>query len=193
MQSWDLGFSGPKENPSLGDRANSLRGDCCLKRRAEVNSISERLYYENVIRELGDSSEILYLSVANAALAHLPYLIALDHQSRQSPHKHFDWVYHTNSIYPSSQSLDSSAKTAPGTSHRCDRGPLTESATPENCNHCHIQGNILGLGTSLKYQIITYNMIQYTRNRVKHEEMVKSPALAGRWSWRCAEQHRWRT
>ncbi|BDA50747.1 Sn1-specific diacylglycerol lipase alpha [Coccomyxa sp. Obi] len=50
--------------------------------RAEVNSISERLYYENVIRELGDSSEILYLSVANAALAHLPYLIALDHQSR---------------------------------------------------------------------------------------------------------------
>ncbi len=51
--------------------------------RAEVNSISERLYYENVIRELGDSSEILYLSVANAALAHLPYLIALDHQSRQ--------------------------------------------------------------------------------------------------------------
>lgn len=52
--------------------------------RADVNSLAERLYYENVIRELGDSSEIIYLSVANAALAHLPYLIALDHQSRHS-------------------------------------------------------------------------------------------------------------
>ncbi len=40
------------------------------------------MYYENVIRELGESSEILYISVANAALASLPYLIALDHQSR---------------------------------------------------------------------------------------------------------------
>ena len=53
--------------------------------RADVNSLAERLYYENVIRELGDSSEIIYLSVANAALAHLPYLIALDHQSRHVP------------------------------------------------------------------------------------------------------------
>ncbi|EIE20387.1 alpha/beta-hydrolase [Coccomyxa subellipsoidea C-169] len=53
--------------------------------RADVNSLVERLYYENVIRELGDSSEIIYLSVANAALSHLPYLIALDHQSRRVP------------------------------------------------------------------------------------------------------------
>ncbi len=50
-----------------------------------MNSLVERLYYENVIRELGDSSEIIYLSVANAALSHLPYLIALDHQSRRVP------------------------------------------------------------------------------------------------------------
>ena len=50
-----------------------------------MSSLAERLYYENVIRELGDSSEIIYLSVANAALAHLPYLIALDHQSRRVP------------------------------------------------------------------------------------------------------------
>ena len=42
----------------------------------------ERLFYENVLTELGESSEIIYLSVANAALAHLPYLVALDHQSR---------------------------------------------------------------------------------------------------------------
>jgi hypothetical protein len=40
------------------------------------------MYYENVIAMLGDTSEILYISVANAALAHVPYLIALDHQSR---------------------------------------------------------------------------------------------------------------
>lgn len=53
--------------------------------RADVNSIYERLYYENVIAELGDSSELLYISVANAALANLPYLIALDHQSRLVP------------------------------------------------------------------------------------------------------------
>ena len=53
--------------------------------RAEVNSLYERLFYENVLTELGESSEIIYLSVANAALAHLPYLVALDHQSRHAP------------------------------------------------------------------------------------------------------------
>ena len=47
-----------------------------------MNSLYERLFYENVLTELGESSEIIYLSVANAALAHLPYLVALDHQSR---------------------------------------------------------------------------------------------------------------
>ena len=51
--------------------------------RAEVNGLYERLFFENVLTELGESSEIIYLSVANAALAHLPYLVALDHQSRQ--------------------------------------------------------------------------------------------------------------
>ena len=51
--------------------------------RAEVNSLYERLFFENVLTELGESSEVIYLSVANAALAHLPYLVALDHQSRQ--------------------------------------------------------------------------------------------------------------
>lgn len=53
--------------------------------RAEVNSLYERLFFENVLTELGESSEVIYLSVANAALAHLPYLVALDHQSRQAP------------------------------------------------------------------------------------------------------------
>ncbi len=56
--------------------------------RAEVNSLYERLFFENVLTELGESSEVIYLSVANAALAHLPYLVALDHQSRQAPHRH---------------------------------------------------------------------------------------------------------
>lgn len=50
-----------------------------------MSSIYERLYYEAVIDQLGDAAEILYVSVANAALAHLPYLIALDHASRCSP------------------------------------------------------------------------------------------------------------
>jgi len=52
--------------------------------RAEVNGLYERLFYENVLTELGEGSEVIYLSVANAALAHLPYLVALDHQSRQA-------------------------------------------------------------------------------------------------------------
>ena len=56
-----------------------------MHRRADVSSIYERLYYEAVIDQLGDAAEILYVSVANAALAHLPYLIALDHASRWSP------------------------------------------------------------------------------------------------------------
>ncbi len=47
-----------------------------------MGSLAERLYYETVIAELGDSAEVLYVSVANAALAHLPYLIALDHHTR---------------------------------------------------------------------------------------------------------------
>ena len=50
-----------------------------------MNSIYERLYYENVIAELVDRSKLLYISVANAAPANLPYLIALDHQSRLVP------------------------------------------------------------------------------------------------------------
>lgn len=50
-----------------------------------MNGLYERLFYENVLTELGESSEVIYLSVANAALAHLPYLVALDHQSRQAP------------------------------------------------------------------------------------------------------------
>ena len=50
--------------------------------RAEMNGLYERLFFENVLTELGESSEVIYLSVANAALAHLPYLVALDHQSR---------------------------------------------------------------------------------------------------------------
>ena len=52
-----------------------------------MNSLYERLFFENVLTELGESSEVIYLSVANAALAHLPYLVALDHQSRQAPHQ----------------------------------------------------------------------------------------------------------
>ena len=48
-----------------------------------MNSLYERLFFENVLTELGESSEVIYLSAANAALAHLPYLVALDHQSRQ--------------------------------------------------------------------------------------------------------------
>ena len=47
-----------------------------------MGSLAERLYYEMVIAQLGDSAEVLYVSVANAALAHLPYLIALDHHTR---------------------------------------------------------------------------------------------------------------
>ena len=37
---------------------------------------------EAIVAELGYDSELLYASVANAALAHLPYLIALDHHTR---------------------------------------------------------------------------------------------------------------
>ena len=61
----------------------------------------ERLFYENVLTELGESSEIIYLSVANAALAHLPYLVALDHQSRcTSLHKDSSGSRDTQSCFP---------------------------------------------------------------------------------------------
>ena len=63
-------------------RASQRAHASCRGRRAEVGSLAERLYYEMVIAQLGDSAEVLYVSVANAALAHLPYLIALDHHTR---------------------------------------------------------------------------------------------------------------
>ena len=43
----------------------------------------QQLFFEGVKEELGQSSELLYVSVENQALSHLPYIIALDHTSRR--------------------------------------------------------------------------------------------------------------
>ena len=49
-----------------------------------MTELYERLFYEGVKQEIGEArgSELLYVSVENKALAHLPYIIALDHASR---------------------------------------------------------------------------------------------------------------
>ena len=47
-----------------------------------MKELYQRLFYEGVEAEIGQASELLYVSVENQALSHLPYIIALDHTSR---------------------------------------------------------------------------------------------------------------
>ena len=47
-----------------------------------MEMLYQQLFFEGVKEELGQSSELLYVSVENQALSHLPYIIALDHTSR---------------------------------------------------------------------------------------------------------------
>lgn len=47
-----------------------------------MRRLYQRLFYEGVDQEVGRISELLYVSVENRALSHLPYIIALDHTSR---------------------------------------------------------------------------------------------------------------
>lgn len=42
----------------------------------------QELFFQGVKEELGQASELLYVSVENQLLSHLPYIIALDHRSR---------------------------------------------------------------------------------------------------------------
>eukprot|EP00884_Botryococcus_braunii_P011575 jgi/Botrbrau1/20418/Bobra.0006s0072.2 len=50
---------------------------------AEIGALEERLFQEAVAQDLTrDSCELLYVSMANRFLSHLPYLIALDHTTR---------------------------------------------------------------------------------------------------------------
>ncbi len=44
--------------------------------------MAERLYYEGVVQELGHDCDLLYVCPSNSALAHLPYLVALDNATR---------------------------------------------------------------------------------------------------------------
>lgn len=48
-----------------------------------MKTLYQQLFYEGVKEEMGQSSELLYVSVENQLLSHLPYIIALDHTSRQ--------------------------------------------------------------------------------------------------------------
>lgn len=52
--------------------------------RSKMKQLYQRLFYEGVREEIGRSSELLYVSVENQVLSHLPYIIALDHASRQA-------------------------------------------------------------------------------------------------------------
>ncbi len=47
--------------------------------------MAERLYYEGVVQELGRDCDLLYVCPSNSALAHLPYLVALDNATRCAP------------------------------------------------------------------------------------------------------------
>ena len=49
-----------------------------------MKELYQRLFYEGVEAEIGQASELLYVSVENQALSHLPYIIALDHTSRST-------------------------------------------------------------------------------------------------------------
>lgn len=53
--------------------------------RSKMTLLYQQLFYQGVKEELGRSSELLYVSVQNQALSHLPYIIALDHTSRCTP------------------------------------------------------------------------------------------------------------
>ncbi|KAK9827307.1 hypothetical protein WJX81_002709 [Elliptochloris bilobata] len=48
----------------------------------DARTVAERLYYEGVVQELGRDCDLLYVCPSNSALAHLPYLVALDHATR---------------------------------------------------------------------------------------------------------------
>jgi len=48
-----------------------------------MKTLYQQLFYEGVKEEMGQSSELLYVSVENQLLSHLPYIIALDHSSRR--------------------------------------------------------------------------------------------------------------
>ena len=50
--------------------------------RADATTVAERLYYEGVVQELGHDCDLLYVCPSNSALAHLPYLVALDNTTR---------------------------------------------------------------------------------------------------------------
>lgn len=50
--------------------------------RSKMKTLYHQLFFEGVKEEIGQTSELLYVSVENQALSHLPYIIALDHSSR---------------------------------------------------------------------------------------------------------------
>jgi len=54
-------------------------------RREDATTVGERLYYEGVVQELGRDCDLLYVCPSNSALAHLPYLVALDNATRCGP------------------------------------------------------------------------------------------------------------
>ena len=64
-----------------------LHSSCDHRRgRQDARTVAERLYYEGVVQELGRDCDLLYVCPSNSALAHLPYLVALDHATRWAPH-----------------------------------------------------------------------------------------------------------
>ena len=58
-----------------------VNADC----REDAATVAERLYYEGVVQELGRDCDLLYVCPSNSALAHLPYLVALDNATRCAP------------------------------------------------------------------------------------------------------------
>ena len=54
--------------------------------REDATTVAERLYYEGVVQELGRDCDLLYVCPSNSALAHLPYLVALDNATQCAPH-----------------------------------------------------------------------------------------------------------
>lgn len=57
-----------------------------MLRRDNKGDLYEQLNYEAIKEQAGmDDSELVYVSFSNQALAHLPYMVALDAASRYSP------------------------------------------------------------------------------------------------------------
>ena len=60
-----------------------MTSDFCAACRESKGGLYEQLNYEAIKEQAGmDDSQLVYVSFSNQALAHLPYMVALDEVSR---------------------------------------------------------------------------------------------------------------